>query len=476
MATLGAQKEERRLGFLVGGRMDLISLPGCSVHTDTSAATAGDPGSGTAPSLGSAPAGTPAQSGPLCSPVYVNSFGLLPVCDRIVPKTFVLVRDRGASARPVWASPRACHCVGDAFPLLGYAVSMESVPGETPRSRKGGRVTIREVAREAGVGIGTVSRALNDDPHVSSGTRRRVLAVVRRLRFQPSTAARGLVKGSTQTLGVLVPFFTKHYFLEILRGIEQGVSRSDYSLIIYSVERPEQASAHLSFLSRVRRIDGLIVISLSGRAVATGCRRLVSRRYPVVAIDTNLAGAMNLLPDHELGMYLAVRHLIGLGHERIALVDRPQDPVFGTITEARRQGYRRAFREAGLSLRSGRVVSADYSLEGGYVATRRLLAARRPPTAVACASDLQAMGALRAVEEAGLRVGAEIAVTGYHDVELAQYVGLTTVRIPAFEMGAKACNLLLETLRGSQDRLSSVLSFQPELVVRRTCGAGARRS
>ena len=350
---------------------------------------------------------------------------------------------------------------------------MESVPGWSPRSRKGGRVTIRDVAREAGVGIGTVSRVLNADRHVSPGTRHRVMAVIRRLRFRPSTAARGLVKGRTQTIGVLVPFFTKHYFLEILRGIEQALAGTDYSLIIYSVERPEQASAHLSFLSRVRRVDGLIVISLSGRAVATGCRRL-ARRCPVVAIDTNLAGAINLLPDHELGMYLAVKHLIGLGHERIALVDRPEDPVFGTITEARRQGYRRAFREAGLSLRNGRVVMADYSLEGGYVATRRLLAARRPPTAVACGSDLQAMGALRAAEEAGLRVGADIAVTGYHDVELARYLGLTSVRIPAFEMGAKACSLLLEALRGSQDRLSSVLSFQPELVVRRTCGA--RRS
>lgn len=352
---------------------------------------------------------------------------------------------------------------------------MESVPGRSPRSRKRGRVTIRDVAREAAVGIGTVSRVLNDDPRVSPGTRRRVLAVIRRLRFRPSTAARGLVKGSTQTLGVLVPFLTKHYFLEILRGIEQAVSGSDYSLIVYNVERPEQASTHLNFLSRIRRVDGLIIISLSGRAVETGCRRL-ARRYPVVAIDTNLAGAINLLPDHELGMYLAVKHLIGLGHERIALVDRPQDPVSGTVTEARREGYRRAFREAGLSLRNSRVVIADYSLEGGYQAARRLLAARRPPTAVACASDLQATGALRAVEEAGLRVGADITVTGYHDVELAQYVGLTSVRIPAFEMGAQACRLLLETLHGSQERHVPIVSFQPELVVRRTCGAGARRS
>ena len=345
---------------------------------------------------------------------------------------------------------------------------MESVPGGTPRSRKGGRPTIRDVAREAGVGIGTVSRVLNDDRRVSPGTRHRVMAVIRRLRFRPSTAARGLVKGRTQTLGVLVPFFTKHYFLEILRGIEQALAGTDYSLIIYSVERPEQASAHLSFLSRVHRVDGLIVIALSGRAVATGCRRL-ARRCPVVAIDANLGGAMNLLPDHELGMYLAVKHLIGLGHERIALVDRPEDPVFGTITEARRQGYRRAFREAGLSLRGPRVVIADYSQEGGYEAVGRLLAARRPPTAVACASDLQAVGALRAVEEAGLRVGADIAVTGYHDVELARYVGLTTVHLPAFEMGEVSAGLLLSILTGRQAAEQPTLP-PPYLVVRASCG------
>jgi DNA-binding LacI/PurR family transcriptional regulator len=326
------------------------------------------------------------------------------------------------------------------------------------------RPTIRDVAREAGVGVGTASRVLSASPHVSAPTRQRVLDAVERLGFLPSRVAQGLVKGKTQTLGVVVPFFTKHYFLEILRGVEQAAASSDYSLIIYNVEHREQVQSHLALLARTGRVDGLLVIALSGKLISAAYQDGLP--LPIVCVDTRLPGAINVSIDHREGMYLAVRHLIDLGHKRIALIDRPQDPVSGTRSRARQNGYRKAHREAGLPGTDSLVVVADYSREGGYEAASKMLDLRQPPTAFACASDLQAIGALQAVRERGLRVPADVAVTGYHDVELAQWVGLTTVHIPAFEMGRAGVAALLRTLAGRPGRQRP--AFRPQLVVRET--------
>ena len=327
--------------------------------------------------------------------------------------------------------------------------------------------TIRDVAREARVGAGTVSRVLSESRHVRPETRQRVLETVERLGFRPSRMAQGLARGRTQTLGVLVPFFTKHYFLEILRGIEQSAFTHDYSLIIYNVERREQALAHLEFLRKTRRVDGLIVIALTDRLITEAYPEMPA--FPVIGVDTRIEGVACLLPDHEKGMYLAVRHLARLGHKRIAFIDRHQDPVSGVVSQERQRGHMKACQEAGLSVPDAYQVVTEYSQKGGYHAARRLLARRQPPTALACASDLQAIGAMRAAEERGLRVGDSVSVTGYHDVELAQYVGLTTVRVPASDMGAAAVNLLVEMFAGRPPE-RNVIRFAPRLIVRQSSG------
>jgi LacI family transcriptional regulator len=335
-------------------------------------------------------------------------------------------------------------------------------------------ITIRDVAREAGVGLGTVSRVLSESSHVRPETRQRVLEAVERLGFRPSRMAQGLARGRTQTLGVLVPFFTKHYFLEILRGVEQSAFTYDYSLIVYNVERREQALAHFDFLGKTRRVDGLIVIALSHELITEAYAEMPA--FPVVGVDTRIEGAASLLPDHEKGMYLAVRHLARLGHQRIGLIDRHQDPVSEVVSQERQRGYRKACQEAGLSVPDAYQVVTEYSQKGGHSAARRLLSRRQPPSALACASDVQAIGAMRAVQERGLRVGDDVSVTGYHDVELAEYVGLTTVRVPAADMGAAAVSLLIEMFVGRPPE-RDMIRFSPRLVVRQSSRlAGANSS
>lgn len=330
------------------------------------------------------------------------------------------------------------------------------------------KLTIRDVARAAGVGLGTVSRVLGNAPHVSEATRHRVREAMDRLGFKPSRAAQGLARGKTDTLGVMVPFFTRHYYLEVLRGIEQAASQNDYSLIVYNIERREQALAHIEFLSKTRRVDGLIVVALSHEVVDEEAHPPLD--LPIVCVDTEWPGALTVSVDHEEGMHLAVRHLAGLRHNRIALIDRPQDPISGVIGEARRSGYQRACEEAGVAAPDTYTVVAEYSEEGGYEAAARLLALSEPPTALACASDLQAIGAIRAAREDDLEVGVYVAITGYHDVDLARYVGLTTVRLPALDMGRSATEMLLTVLAGRNPQ-TPALRFSPELIVRQSCGA-----
>jgi len=330
------------------------------------------------------------------------------------------------------------------------------------------KMTIYDVARAAGVGIGTVSRVLNRSPSVSERTRRRVLEAMEKLSFRPDRAARALSRGRTQAIGVLVPFFTKYFFVEVLRGIETATATNDYFLIIYNVEKKEEYIAHLDTLAGTRRVDGLIVISLTPRILQRVY--LEQPPFPVVFIDTYARGFDCIEVDHRGGFHSATAHLLGLGHKRIALLDRPEDPPFRTPARDRLAGYRQALRKQGVAVRDEYAVMAKYSREGGRDAMDALLSLSEPPTAVVAASDLQAIGAMDAAQARGLRVPEDLAVVGYHDIELAEYLGLTSVRLPTLEMGRRAVDVLVEAIEGRSHHPVRV-RMPTELIIRHTCGA-----
>jgi len=330
------------------------------------------------------------------------------------------------------------------------------------------KMTIYDVARVAGVGIGTVSRVLNRSPSVSEETRRRVLEAMEKLSFQPDHVARALSRGRTQAIGVLVPFFTRYFFVEVLRGIETATATNDYFLIIYNVEKKEEYITHLDALAGTRRVDGLLVVSLNPRIL----RRVYLEQppFPVVFVDTYARGFSCIEVDHRGGFHSATGHLLGLGHKRIALLDRPEDPPFRTPARDRLAGYRQALREQGVAVCDEYAVMAKYSREGGRDAMDALLSLSEPPTAVVAASDLQAIGAMDAAQERGLRVPEDLAVVGYHDIELAEYIGLTSVRLPTLEMGRRAVDVLVEAIEGRSQHPVR-LRMPTELITRRTCGA-----
>jgi DNA-binding LacI/PurR family transcriptional regulator len=330
--------------------------------------------------------------------------------------------------------------------------------------------TIQDVAREAGVGLGTASRALGTSRSVAPATRARVRAAADRLGFRPSPVARALSRGRTQTLEVVVPLLWPTFYVEVLRGVEQALASSDYALLIRTIERRADRRRLLRdpHLLRGRADGALLVSSQPTRALV---RRVAEARVPLVLVDATHARLPGVDVDHAAAAAAAVRHLIGLGHRRIALVDHPEDPFAPVYPGARHRGYRAALAGAGLPPRAQYEHVTDWSPAGGARAWRVLAALPEPPTAVFAGSDTQALGVLEAARQLGWRVPEQLAVVGYNDIEVATYVGLTTVRIPMRELGRRGVELLLAAIEQPATSPTHIC-LAGELVVRQTSGTG----
>jgi DNA-binding LacI/PurR family transcriptional regulator len=335
-----------------------------------------------------------------------------------------------------------------------------SEPGQ-PRAPR-----IRDVAAHAGVGVGTVSRVLNDSPGVAEATRAHVRAVMDELGYRPSPIARSLSLGRTQTLGVIAPFFTSPSVVERLRGIDDVIGRSGYDLTLFNVETPEQRRDALSRFARRDRLDGVIVISLPLRDAEV--RTLNGDGLPAVLVDVGHPSLPHVTTDDVLGGRLAGEHLLAAGHERIAFIGDLEDNPFGFASSERRlRGLRDALAEAAVPLPGAYVRRAPFGREAARGLTLRLLGLRRPPTAIFAASDVQAFGVLDAASRAGLDVPEDLSVVGFDDVELAAAIGLTTVRQPLRESGRRGAALLLDAVEGTGAGRGAELP-EVELVERRT--------
>ncbi len=324
--------------------------------------------------------------------------------------------------------------------------------------------TIYDVAEHAGVGIGTVSRVLNNSPNVRPQTRERVLAAIEELQYRPSPIARRLSLRKTLTIGVIAPFFTRPSVVERLRGVEAAVAESEYDLIVYNVETPDKRDVYFREVPQRRRIDGLIIISLA--PTDEDVRYFVDAGMPTVLVDAHHPQLNRIVVDDVEGGRLATQHLIELGHHKIGYISDPLDDPFNfTSSRDRYLGYRQALEQAGISPRS------DYHLQGEHghfqakVMAGQLLDLDDPPTAIFAASDTQAFGVLEALRERGLRAPDDVAVIGYDDIELADYMGLTTIRQPLYESGLRGFELLLETLE--QPEKTPVAVQLPVMLVER---------
>lgn len=326
-------------------------------------------------------------------------------------------------------------------------------------------VTIYDIAAEAEVSIATVSRVFNDSPRVSEATRTRVQHVAHRLGYHPHAMAQGLARRSTGLVSAVIPVLTNAFYMEVLRGIQDVFASHALDLVVYTAPTPEEVNAQLHRSLQRGRSEGLLVLSTP---VDDDRAALMRRaRRPIVLIDSAHPELDSFVVDNDLGAYLATRHLIDCGMRRIVhLTVAPEPPP----AVERRRGYERAMREAGLT---PEIVASDrrpygFTEEAGHDVTMRLLGQGRPlPDALFAASDVQALGAILALQEAGLDVPGDIAVVGFDDIKTATYARLTTVRQPMVEMGRRAGQRLLDRI-ASPEMPPARHCFAPDLVVRST--------
>lgn len=331
-------------------------------------------------------------------------------------------------------------------------------------------VTIKDVARLAGVSVATVSRVLNASAAVTDETRTRVLRVARDLRFSPNGAARSLSRRRAGALGVILPDLYGEFFSELLRGIDRAAQHAAHSLLVSSSHHDARGVA--SAVRAMRgRVDGLLVMAPEVDPVALA--EVLPDSMPTVLLNGPRveSHAQAIAVDNYGGAYAMTRHLSSLGHRRIGLI---AGPSHNADASERERGYRAALDEGGVPHEQALVVRGDFTEESGWRGARELIALGARPTAIFAANDAMAIGALSALRAAGLRVPEDSALGGFDDVRSARYIDppLTTVRVRISELGARAVEMVARVLggaRGTPGRRDQVVTH---LIVRRSCGSG----
>jgi LacI family transcriptional regulator len=304
------------------------------------------------------------------------------------------------------------------------------------------QATVYDVAEAAGVSITTVSRVLNSPEKVNAATRARVMAAIDRLGFVPRAEAAARARKEHGRIGVLAPFFTLPSFVERLRGVANALDDSPYELAIYNVDSSARRDGYLTSLPLTRRLDGLIIMALPfDRAAA---QRLLDHQLETVLVELSQEPFSSIRIDDRAGGQMAAEYLLQKGHRRCAFVGDSDLPDYAIHTsDWRLEGYRTALTAAGLDLPGEYTALAPHSRENARLSAHRLLDLAEPPTAIFAASDNQAFGVLKAARERGLAVPGKLAVIGFDDVDIADFIGLTTIHQPLEESGRVAVDLLL---------------------------------
>ncbi len=324
--------------------------------------------------------------------------------------------------------------------------------------------TIRDVAQKANVGVGTVSRVLNDSPAVREETRNKVLAAIAELDYTPNPIARRLSTGQTLTIGVILPYLTMPSYIERLRGVQDVLANSKYDLVLFAVENETQRDAYFQNLSLKSKVDGVLLISLPPNDEQA--ERFAASNIPTVLIDAYHPSLCCVLPDDFGGGKIATQHLIDLGHRKIGFISDFLDTVFHPSMRYRYQAYRETLDEAGIPF------FPEYQIEGARgraparEMARRLLQLPDPPTAIFAAYDSQAIGVLDIAHELGVRVPEELSVIGYDNIRDAEYVDLTTINQHLDQSGHQGANLLLEMLTTKNTDLECKQTIAAKLLVR----------
>ncbi len=326
--------------------------------------------------------------------------------------------------------------------------------------------TIHDVARAAGVGIGTVSRVINNNPGVKPATRAKVLAAVAQLNYRPNLIARSMISKRTDAIGVIVPFFTRPFNVEMLRGIETALGQRGKDLVLYNVETDNQRDHYLTELPTRHRVDGLLILSLP--VPDTFAFRFKETGMPAVLIDAYSSLLTSLVVNNVEGSYQAVHYLIEKGHHRIGFINGIIEGNFKfNQANDRLIGLHRALGEANIPFEPELVVTSGWNWQEGRQAALQLLSLEKRPTAIFAASDMQAIGVLEAARSLHMNVPGDLSVIGYDGIEISELLELTTMQQPMMQMGELGVQKLLGHIENSQ-KPSELVRLNATLIERGT--------
>jgi LacI family transcriptional regulator len=337
------------------------------------------------------------------------------------------------------------------------------------------KVTIKDIARVAKVSHTTVSRALNDKSRICRATKEKILSIARELNYRPNFIARSLVMKRTKTLGLVITTIVNPFYTELARGIEATASEMGYSIILCCTHSNLSVERRYIDMLRSKGVDGIIFTSAHMKD--PNILKLAEEEYPIVLVNRrtyqplvrekiDYVGVNNIL-----GGFLAVDHLIRLGHQRIGVIGGSYESSVGV---ERLEGGRRALKAYGLEVRENYFLEGNFLKESGYQGGLRFLDMPEPPTALFAANDYMALGAYQATVERGLRVPEDLALVGFNDIEFSGMKGieLTTIGQRKYEMGPLAVRCLIKRIEGEQagSKEAEEMVLDPELIIRRTCG------
>jgi DNA-binding LacI/PurR family transcriptional regulator len=330
--------------------------------------------------------------------------------------------------------------------------------------------TIEEVAERSGFSTATVSRALRGLPNVAPSTRERVLRAADELNYSIDPYASRLATGRTMTIGIVIPLVDQWFYNKVSIITETVLNAHGYDVLRFSITGSESRAQLLEQVARSRRVDGLIVVTTPLDEDDEALLR--DACLPVVTIETATHSFPSVTCDNLAAAMTATRHLVNLGHERVAIISGlSDDPMRFPIPRGRKKGYLQVLEENDIEFRPEFAVPGNFSYEGGAEAMTQLLSVRQAPTAVFAFSDEMAIGALKTIRDLGLHVPEDISVMGFDDHDVSKYVGLTTIHQPVAQYGDMAASLLLDTLSGetTDERLNKELPTR--LVIRSSTGA-----
>ncbi|MTI87965.1 MAG: LacI family transcriptional regulator [Balneolaceae bacterium] len=322
--------------------------------------------------------------------------------------------------------------------------------------------TIYDIAKKAGVSIATVSRVFNQSTKVSESTRKKILAIADEVGYHPRAHAQGLASRKSNLVMVVVPVISNYFFMEVLGGIQDKLSEQNYELSIFNISPNKDAAEQVGHVMKRRWAEGYLFISI--HLQNEQWEQLKKYNVPITLVDEHFEGFDSVSVDNEQGAYRAVKSFLEMDYKRIAMLSalETSKPISNRIT-----GYKKALQEYDVPFDERLIIEGNsmyrdgFTEKAGYEAMKKILEINPMPDACFCASDIQAVGALKAMMDTGKK----IPIIGYDDIELAEYIGLSTIRQPMRDMGFFATQNLIDRMNNPQKAISQTI-YTPELVER----------